>query len=239
MRGSVQQPNVLTEAICQDQSGQCAAHQITPLDCLLAVCQHKCSYCNQFIQSKAVPCHMQGLLILHSTTKVVHCVWCAIFCQYTITAAYSSTCMCGMQRRAGAKGFGLFACEDLQPNQFIIEYIGEVGPLVPLIMVTVFVQCCNYILLPSAECMMPRQGTANVCSSPVVQHGLLDMHQGIICMGHVLLLSVFYYQYNSTAQHSTAQLSTAQHSTAQHGTAQHGTAQHGTAQHGTAWHSTA
>ena len=32
-----------------------------------------------------------------------------------------------MQRRAGAKGFGLFACEDLQENQFIIEYIGEVG----------------------------------------------------------------------------------------------------------------
>ena len=36
--------------------------------------------------------------------------------------------MCGLQRRAGAKGFGLFACEDLQANQFIIEYIGEVGP---------------------------------------------------------------------------------------------------------------
>lgn len=32
-----------------------------------------------------------------------------------------------MQRRAGAKGFGLFACEDLHQGQFIIEYIGEVG----------------------------------------------------------------------------------------------------------------
>ncbi|KAL3148229.1 hypothetical protein ABBQ38_013701 [Trebouxia sp. C0009 RCD-2024] len=30
------------------------------------------------------------------------------------------------QRRAGAKGFGLFACEDLHHGQFIIEYIGEV-----------------------------------------------------------------------------------------------------------------
>ena len=37
-------------------------------------------------------------------------------------------CVCGLQRRAGSKGFGLFACEDLQANQFIIEYIGEVGP---------------------------------------------------------------------------------------------------------------
>lgn len=36
---------------------------------------------------------------------------------------------CGMQRRAGAKGFGLFACEDLHKGQFIIEYIGEVGCL--------------------------------------------------------------------------------------------------------------
>lgn len=31
-----------------------------------------------------------------------------------------------LQRRAGAKGFGLFALEDLQAGQFIIEYIGEV-----------------------------------------------------------------------------------------------------------------
>ena len=32
-----------------------------------------------------------------------------------------------VQRRAGAKGFGLFACEDLQAGQFIIEYVGEVN----------------------------------------------------------------------------------------------------------------
>lgn len=31
-----------------------------------------------------------------------------------------------LQRRAGAKGFGLFATEDLKAGQFIIEYIGEV-----------------------------------------------------------------------------------------------------------------
>lgn len=31
-----------------------------------------------------------------------------------------------LQRRAGAKGFGLFATEDLVAGQFIIEYIGEV-----------------------------------------------------------------------------------------------------------------
>lgn len=31
-----------------------------------------------------------------------------------------------LQRRAGAKGFGLFALEDIKRGQFIIEYIGEV-----------------------------------------------------------------------------------------------------------------
>lgn len=34
--------------------------------------------------------------------------------------------MCALQRRAGAKGFGLFALEDIKKGQFIIEYIGEV-----------------------------------------------------------------------------------------------------------------
>lgn len=32
----------------------------------------------------------------------------------------------GAQRRAGAKGFGLFAREDLKAGQFVIEYLGEV-----------------------------------------------------------------------------------------------------------------
>lgn len=31
-----------------------------------------------------------------------------------------------VQRRAGAKGFGLFAQEDLKAGQFVIEYLGEV-----------------------------------------------------------------------------------------------------------------
>ena len=31
-----------------------------------------------------------------------------------------------VQRRAGAKGFGLFAAQDLVAGQFIIEYVGEV-----------------------------------------------------------------------------------------------------------------
>ena len=31
-----------------------------------------------------------------------------------------------MQRRAGPKGFGLFAEQDIKAGQFIIEYIGEV-----------------------------------------------------------------------------------------------------------------
>ena len=31
-----------------------------------------------------------------------------------------------MQRRAGAKGFGLFAVEDIKGGQFIIQYVGEV-----------------------------------------------------------------------------------------------------------------
>ena len=30
------------------------------------------------------------------------------------------------QRRAGAKGFGLFAAEDLEEGHFIIQYVGEV-----------------------------------------------------------------------------------------------------------------
>ena len=30
------------------------------------------------------------------------------------------------QRRAGAKGFGLFAVEDINAGQFIIQYVGEV-----------------------------------------------------------------------------------------------------------------
>ena len=31
-----------------------------------------------------------------------------------------------VQRRAGAKGFGLFCAEPIKAGQFIIEYIGEV-----------------------------------------------------------------------------------------------------------------
>ena len=31
-----------------------------------------------------------------------------------------------MQKRAGAKGFGLFAAEPIKSGQFIIEYVGEV-----------------------------------------------------------------------------------------------------------------
>ncbi len=31
-----------------------------------------------------------------------------------------------MQRRAGAKGFGLFCTEAIKAGQFIIEYMGEV-----------------------------------------------------------------------------------------------------------------
>ena len=38
-----------------------------------------------------------------------------------------------LQRRAGAKGFGLFTKEDLQAGQFIIEYIGEVQPKLQLL----------------------------------------------------------------------------------------------------------
>ena len=30
------------------------------------------------------------------------------------------------QKRAGAKGFGLFAAESIRAGQFIIEYVGEV-----------------------------------------------------------------------------------------------------------------
>jgi SET domain-containing protein len=30
------------------------------------------------------------------------------------------------QKRAGAKGFGLFAGQDLKAGQFVIEYLGEV-----------------------------------------------------------------------------------------------------------------
>ena len=32
----------------------------------------------------------------------------------------------GAQRRAGAKGFGLFASEDIKAGQFVIQYVGEV-----------------------------------------------------------------------------------------------------------------
>lgn len=32
----------------------------------------------------------------------------------------------GSQRRAGAKGFGLFTNQDLEAGQFVIQYLGEV-----------------------------------------------------------------------------------------------------------------
>lgn len=32
-----------------------------------------------------------------------------------------------LQRRAGAKGFGLFAAQDLEEGHFIIQYLGEVS----------------------------------------------------------------------------------------------------------------
>ena len=39
---------------------------------------------------------------------------------------------CPLQERAGQKGFGLFANQDLKEGQFVIEYIGEVRwPLSP------------------------------------------------------------------------------------------------------------
>jgi histone-lysine N-methyltransferase SETD2 len=31
-----------------------------------------------------------------------------------------------IQKRAGLKGFGLFAAQDIKAGQFIIEYVGEV-----------------------------------------------------------------------------------------------------------------
>lgn len=34
--------------------------------------------------------------------------------------------LCALQRRAGAKGFGLFAAVDMKAGQFVIEYLGEV-----------------------------------------------------------------------------------------------------------------
>ena len=34
--------------------------------------------------------------------------------------------MCSLQRRAGAKGFGLFSSEDIKAGQFVIQYVGEV-----------------------------------------------------------------------------------------------------------------
>ncbi len=33
--------------------------------------------------------------------------------------------VCVVQKRAGAKGFGLFAAEDMKAGQFLIEYLGE------------------------------------------------------------------------------------------------------------------
>jgi len=43
-----------------------------------------------------------------------------------------------LQRRAGAKGFGLFTKEDLQAGQFIIEYIGEVLTIAQLIFIITY-----------------------------------------------------------------------------------------------------
>ena len=44
-----------------------------------------------------------------------------------LTLVPSNTFIMCLQRRAGAKGFGLFSPEDLKAGQFIIEYIGEVS----------------------------------------------------------------------------------------------------------------
>ena len=48
-----------------------------------------------------------------------------------------------LQRRAGAKGFGLFTKEDLQAGQFIIEYIGEVHTVARLLLSSSFSATAN------------------------------------------------------------------------------------------------
>lgn len=64
-----------------------------------------------------IPCALVGICCWEDLT--VHC---QCFCDATTNLKHSLH----LQRRAGAKGFGLFAPEDLKAGQFIIEYIGEV-----------------------------------------------------------------------------------------------------------------
>lgn len=50
-----------------------------------------------------------------------------MFCAGAAPPRASLSCLLAApQKRAGAKGFGLFAAEDLKSGQFVIEYIGEV-----------------------------------------------------------------------------------------------------------------
>ena len=43
-----------------------------------------------------------------------------------LQAERADVSLCPLQERAGQKGFGLFAEQDLKEGQFVIEYIGEV-----------------------------------------------------------------------------------------------------------------
>ena len=102
--------------------------------------------------------------------------------------------MYGLQRRAGAKGFGLFACEDLQANQFIIEYIGEVSPSLQSLEVTLVAHL--FVLLP---CGIVHK--VIMFSSLCVQHGFFDVPHGIGCMEKYGQFTVDH----SASQHSRPQ----------------------------------
>lgn len=61
---------------------------------------------------------MLVLALLLQASAVVHAHW--------RQPATHTDCSLSLQRRAGPKGFGLYAGEDLAAGQFLIEYIGEV-----------------------------------------------------------------------------------------------------------------
>lgn len=94
--------HVCQAAICDDYPG------------MLAGCdaQGPCStYCDSF--AAVNPPHRMLLFI-----KTAH--------MHVLNSLHADGFLCCTQRRAGAKGFGLFTLEDLKAGQFIIEYIGEV-----------------------------------------------------------------------------------------------------------------
>ncbi len=69
--------------------------------------------------------HATGRVVLMVSVKWIAGMYMCMLVTCLTQSRVAACTPCSMQRRAGRKGFGLFALEDIKQGQFVIEYIGE------------------------------------------------------------------------------------------------------------------